>query len=253
MTAVTVDVEADFASDSLRATDVWLPWLLDLFDEHAVQATFFVVGAVARRRPALPAALRARGHVVASHGQTHRPLTQLGAKELDLELRDSKAAIEDCAGAACTGFRAPFFAAPPHLYAALATAGYAWSSSMAPLSPISGPRLRRRQQAVTSVVEIPVPRLGRLPVPDGLSYRRLLWPVSRHVGAPSVFYLHPYELTSDPSDFALPAAWRPLMLVRSGSAARSILSDLLGDWQRDGAAFAALPHAAEPARVAAAI
>ena len=46
--------------------------LLDLFDEHRVHATFFVLGWVAERIPALVRDIAARGHEIASHGFGHQ-------------------------------------------------------------------------------------------------------------------------------------------------------------------------------------
>src|SRR6188768_3580255 len=46
--------------------------LLDLFDEHAVRGTFFVLGWVAERFPDLVRSIAARGHELASHGYAHR-------------------------------------------------------------------------------------------------------------------------------------------------------------------------------------
>ena len=46
--------------------------LLDLFDQHGVRSTFFVLGWVAERHPAIVKAIVERGHEVASHGYAHR-------------------------------------------------------------------------------------------------------------------------------------------------------------------------------------
>src|SRR5689334_7392020 len=46
--------------------------LLDLFDEHHVRATFFVLGWVAERHPSLVRTIASRGHELASHGYAHR-------------------------------------------------------------------------------------------------------------------------------------------------------------------------------------
>jgi peptidoglycan/xylan/chitin deacetylase (PgdA/CDA1 family) len=42
--------------------------LLDVFAEHAVRSTFFVLGWVGERQPALVREIAGRGHEVASHG-----------------------------------------------------------------------------------------------------------------------------------------------------------------------------------------
>ncbi|MEU9689485.1 polysaccharide deacetylase family protein [Amycolatopsis japonica] len=60
---------------------VGVPRVLDLLDELAVPATFFVPGWVAEQRPGLAAAIVERGHEVAHHSYSHRPPTAMTAAE----------------------------------------------------------------------------------------------------------------------------------------------------------------------------
>src|SRR5690606_14736808 len=46
---------------------------LHIFADHGVQATFFILGWVAERYPALVCRIAAAGHEVASHGYAHQP------------------------------------------------------------------------------------------------------------------------------------------------------------------------------------
>ena len=46
--------------------------LLELFDEHGVKATFFVLGCVAETCPQLILEIERNGHEIASHGYDHR-------------------------------------------------------------------------------------------------------------------------------------------------------------------------------------
>src|SRR5512141_730197 len=83
--AMTVDVEDYFqvsAFEDVVARDSWdtMPTrvvantgrLLAIFDEHRVKATFFVLGWVADRFPALVSSIANAGHELASHGYAHR-------------------------------------------------------------------------------------------------------------------------------------------------------------------------------------
>ncbi|UGT57392.1 polysaccharide deacetylase family protein [Nocardia asteroides] len=65
--------------------DVGVPRILDLLDEMAVPATFFVPGWVAEQRPGLAASIVERGHEVAHHSYSHRAPTSLppGAERAD--------------------------------------------------------------------------------------------------------------------------------------------------------------------------
>ena len=85
LNAMTVDVEDYFHVSVFDRTVARADWesmesrvvgntnrLLDLFDEHAVRGTFFVLGWVAERYPALVRSVAGRGHELASHGYAHR-------------------------------------------------------------------------------------------------------------------------------------------------------------------------------------
>src|SRR4051812_31211122 len=63
--------------------------LLDLFGKHKVEATFFVLGWVAERFPALVKEIENRGHEVASHGYSHRLLTMMTPEEFRSDLQRS--------------------------------------------------------------------------------------------------------------------------------------------------------------------
>jgi peptidoglycan/xylan/chitin deacetylase (PgdA/CDA1 family) len=75
--------------------EVGVPRILDLLDELAVPATFFVPGWVAQQRPGLAASIVERGHEVAHHSYSHRPATSMTAAE---ERADFERALEVFAG-----------------------------------------------------------------------------------------------------------------------------------------------------------
>src|ERR1700722_18086631 len=61
--------------------------LLDLLDREGVRAVFYTSGVVAERYPDLPAAIAARGHVVAAHGWSQarcRPYLTPDAEQADI-------------------------------------------------------------------------------------------------------------------------------------------------------------------------
>jgi peptidoglycan/xylan/chitin deacetylase (PgdA/CDA1 family) len=241
--AVTVDVEGDFGTDSLRGVDEVLPRLLDGFDERGIRSTLFVVGRVARARPAMVRLCAERDHLIGSHGMSHRPLRSLSRDERRAELAESRAVLEDLTGRRCDAFRAPFFDAPADLGPLLEETGYRWSSSKAPLSFVAHLRhypatWRSHLLPGSRVVEVPVPGIFGLPIPDGLSYRRLFHPVTALPWPPpAVFYLHPYELLENAYRFGFRRWLHPLMTFRNGQWASEHLWGLLERWQSAGAVF----------------
>src|SRR5690606_25363304 len=61
--------------------------LLDLLDELAVRATFFLVGDACERFPSSVRDIVARGHEIGSHGYSHALFTSLSGEALLAELR----------------------------------------------------------------------------------------------------------------------------------------------------------------------
>ena len=247
--ALTLDVEGDFGAGELRGVDEVLPRLLDALDARAIPATLFVVGGVARARPAVMREAIARGHAVASHSMTHPALSRCSTAVQRAELRDSRAALEDATGAACEGFRAPYFDLPRDLGPLLEETGYRWSSSKAPFSPVAGYRHLAQTSAPhelagSRVREFPVPRMLGLPIPEGLSYRRVFRPLlALRPRPPRVFYLHPYELLDRVESFGLPRWMRPLVTFGQGRAAADLLWRSVDAWRAADARFVTLPGA----------
>jgi polysaccharide deacetylase family protein (PEP-CTERM system associated) len=111
--------------------------VLALFDEARVKGTFFTLGWVAERYPALIRRIADAGHEVASHGWDHDRVFTLAPEAFRADLRRAHAAIAEAAGAAPKGYRAPSFsidARTPWAHRILAEEGYAYSSSVAPLA-----------------------------------------------------------------------------------------------------------------------
>jgi chitooligosaccharide deacetylase len=85
-------------------TDLVLDCLADL----DVTATFFCVGRNAERHPALLNRILAEGHSVGSHSLTHAPRGTQSPRELLLDYREGRRAVEDAAGRPVTLFRPPY-------------------------------------------------------------------------------------------------------------------------------------------------
>jgi peptidoglycan/xylan/chitin deacetylase (PgdA/CDA1 family) len=84
------------------------PHFLDLLDDLAVQATFFVLGTAVRDHPDLTRTLVRRGHEIAVHGWTHsRPWLPAPARDLR-DLARAARTVRDTAGTAVQWYRPPY-------------------------------------------------------------------------------------------------------------------------------------------------
>src|SRR5438132_11872313 len=73
--------------------------LLAMLDDAGVHATFFILGWVAERSPALVRAIAGLGHEIASHGYAHRLIYDQTRRDFRQDVRRAKALLESTAGA----------------------------------------------------------------------------------------------------------------------------------------------------------
>lgn len=188
--------------------------ILAMFADAGVSATFFTLGWVAKRHPALMRRIAEAGHEVASHGWDHARVFRMDAASFARDLSESRSAIEDAAGAPVTGYRAPSFSIDhrtPWAHEVLAEQGYTYSSSVAPVAHDhygwrEAPRFAFRPVSASPLLEIPVTTAlfaGRRLAAGGGGFFRVLpygfsrWAirqVNRAEGRPAVFYFHPWEI-----------------------------------------------------------
>lgn len=206
----TID-KADWATLESRVADNTAR-VIDLFAAANVRATFFTLGWVAARQPALMQRIVAAGHEIASHGWDHQRVFTMTAEEFRADLRRARAALEHAGGVAVTGYRAPSFSIDPRTpwaHAVLAEEGYAYSSSVAPVAHDhygwrDSPRYAWSPLADAALVELPVTVAefaGRRIATGGGFFRLLPAALTDHAlrqvhaaGAPGVFYFHPWEV-----------------------------------------------------------
>lgn len=186
--------------------------VLALFAEAGVSATFFTLGWVAERHPALIRRIAGAGHEIASHGWDHARVHTMDARTFRNDIARARAALEDAGGQAVTGYRAPSFsidARTPWAHRVLAEEGYAYSSSVAPLAHDhygwrGAPRYAFRPVAGAELLEIPVTVAewrGRRLATGGGFFRLLPAAITDHAvrqvnreGRPAMFYFHPWEI-----------------------------------------------------------
>jgi polysaccharide deacetylase family protein (PEP-CTERM system associated) len=222
--ALTIDVEDYFQVSALAPHIPRSEWdtrecriernmdrILALLDQHGTRATFFTLGWVAERYPALVRRIVEGGHELASHGYGHQRASDLSQDEFRADVQRAKKVLEDIGGVAVRGYRAPSFSiGHGNLWAldVLADTGHAYSSSIYPIrhdhyGMPDAPRFAHRRNGL---LEIPVTtlRMGgvNLPSSGGGYFRLLPYGVSRwmlrRVNAvdreSAIFYFHPWEI-----------------------------------------------------------
>ncbi len=228
--ALSVDVEDWFQVGAFEAVIDRKDWdslecrverntdaVMALFDEAGVKATFFTLGWVAERYPALIRRIVSAGHEIASHGYGHHRVFTFTPEQFAADLLRSRKLIEDAAGVAVTGYRAPSFSIDqrtPWAHEILAEQGYTYSSSVAPVKHdhygwAEAPRFAFRPLAGSDFLEIPVTtaKFGtkRLAAGGGGFFRLLPYAFSRWAirqvnndeQRPAVIYFHPWEIDPD--------------------------------------------------------
>ena len=236
--AMTVDVEDYFHASAFDRVVSRASWdelesrvvpntqrLLGLFQDHDVRATFFILGWVAERYPALVREIAAAGHELASHGQNHQLVYLLTPSQFRDDVRRAKDTIEQVAGVRVQGYRAPSFSiVKTSLWAldVLIEEGHTYDASIFPIRHdrygiADAPRTSHTiQRAAGSIVEVPssTVRIGDANYPiAGGGYFRLFpyaatkWGINRVNTVdrePVVLYIHPWEV--DPEQPRLPAS-----------------------------------------------
>lgn len=222
--AMTCDVEDYFQVSAFERVIPYARWaelecriprnvdrLLQLFDDAGVKATFFTLGWVAERLPAVVRRIAEQGHEIASHGMRHVRVSSQTRDEFGADATRAKRLLEDVAGCEVKGYRAAswsFDARTPWAHSVLAEAGYRYSSSLYPIAHdhYGVPDAPRRAffERRSGLLEIPATTLrilGRNWPASGGGYFRLLpltmslWLLSRASReAPALFYFHPWEI-----------------------------------------------------------
>jgi len=197
--------------------------LLALLAEYRALATFFVLGSVAEEDPSLVPRIAAAGHEIASHGYSHRLVTELTPDQFRAEVRRTGEILAAQCGVRPTGYRAPQWSlsvrGTPWAPAILREEGYRYDSSCNPLRFIGDPDGERRPfmigPSAGPLLEVPpmvTPSLlGNLPTGGGWGFR--FFPPAligrtgtklNRTGYPAVFYFHPREVDADGPRLGLP-------------------------------------------------
>jgi polysaccharide deacetylase family protein (PEP-CTERM system associated) len=232
LNALTIDVEDYFQvnafSRHIRA-DEWDSYplrvedntrrILDMLDEFAIKATFFVLGWIAERVPHLIREIQSKGHEIACHGYGHQLVYHIGPDAFRMDIRRAKQILEDVCGNQIHGYRAPSYSITKQslwAFDILLEEGFSYDSSVFPVyhdtygipDAPRFPYMIERDSGRLS--EFPLTtylvRLGRmeyrLPIAGG-GYLRLfpaelirqgIARINRVENQPAVLYFHPWEI-----------------------------------------------------------
>lgn len=240
LNALSVDVEEYFHAEIFRngthgqtgrtfesRVEASVDVLLALLGTEA-KGTFFTLGEIAAKHPALVRKIAAHGHEIACHGDRHECVSRLSPEEFRLDIRRAKQRLEDLVGTPVIGYRAPNFSIGPReswAYEILMAEGFRYDSSTFPIlhDRYGRPRSPRfpygiYRSGLAWLTEFPIGTarvLGvNLPIGGGGYFRlspyewirRGIQRVNTRDRQPVMFYFHPWEL--DPGQPRLPMAWR---------------------------------------------
>jgi polysaccharide deacetylase family protein (PEP-CTERM system associated) len=225
---LSVDVEDYFQVEAFSAEvpradwDLWPSRVvtnthraLDLCDEYGVKGTYFILGWVAHKFPALVREIQARGHELACHSFWHRLVYKLTPQTFSQDLLEARDAIQQASGAPVVGYRAPSWSITAKSMWALdilAAEGFLYDSSIYPIRhdvygvPGAQRFPYRMETSRGALTEFPPATVqiggGTFPSAGG-GYLRILpfwytqWSLrrlARDDGRAVVVYLHPWEL-----------------------------------------------------------
>ena len=225
--AMTVDVEDYFQVSAFAPHIPRKSWttiscrvegnvdrILALLDEKQAKATFFTLGWIAERYPAMVKRIISNGHELASHGWAHQLVSDQEPQEFLDDIVRSKNLLENISGQKILGYRAPSFSiGSNNLWALdlLEEAGYRYSSSIYPIhhdhyGMPNAPRFAFYPKKNGGLLELPVTTvcLFKRNIPAGGGGYFRLWPYAfsrwliqrlhRLEHRSAIFYFHPWEI-----------------------------------------------------------
>jgi len=265
--AFTVDVEDYFqvsAFESCVQRERWPEFesrveantfrIADLLESANVRGTFFILGWVAERFPALVQELQSRGHEIGSHSYWHRLIYSQSPEEFRDDVKRSRDVLQDILGEPVISYRAPSFSiTQKSLWALdiLAEEGFQIDSSVFPVYHdrygIAGarPDIHFQKTGSGQLAEFPpsIFKLGwwNLPISGGGYFR--LYPfaftryclsqVNKRTNHPFMFYIHPWEVDPQQPRLSGPSAMSRMRHYVNLHRTEAKLRMLLGEFEFD--------------------
>lgn len=245
----TVDVEDYFMSPETISFEQWSQFepcieqgmqrCIDLLDEYQAKATFFFLGWVAERFPALVQETARRGHEIGTHTYNHTFVTNLQQPQFADSVQRSVDMLRSLApDQQVTGHRAPAFSLDRQKawqFEVLQENGITYDSSINPHATYlyGEANAPRHPYWLHGLMEIPpgvINILGNtFPVGGGGTLRILpgwyqRWARRRYLseGYPPVIYMHPWEFVPEHPRLPLPLKQRIIHWWGLGSVERKV-------------------------------
>ncbi|HMO80746.1 MAG TPA: DUF3473 domain-containing protein [Pyrinomonadaceae bacterium] len=191
--------------------------LLAILDDNDTKATFFILGYVAEKHPAIVNRILEAGHEIGTHGFSHTLIYKQDPSLFQQELTRAVRFLEDLTGRKVLGHRAPFFSiTKDSLWALdiLGELGIKYDSSIFPIlnyryGIADAPRFPYTiKRGKYEFVEFPISTLKlaglTLPISGGAYFRIYPYQLTKQAiksvnrqGQPVTFYLHPWEIDPD--------------------------------------------------------
>lgn len=241
LNALSVDVEEYFHVSNFQGVIPRSAWetlpsrversmeeVLQEMENHGQRATFFILGWLARRHPALIRRLHLLGHEVAAHSMEHDLVYNLTPRRFREDAGQCKRELEQITGGEVIGYRAPSYSITRRSWWALgvlAELGYRYDSSIFPVRHYRYgiPGYVRFPHHIPlgeggGIWEFPISTLSlggaTLPIGGGAYLRFLpvrvvhwgLRRINRRERQPAVLYFHPWEI--DPGQPRIKAGLR---------------------------------------------
>ena len=226
--AITIDVEDYFQVSAFEKDVSRESWsdmesrvqkntetILEIFNNANVKGTFFILGWVAEKYPALVKTIQKEGHEIACHGYSHKLIYNQDINEFRDETFKAKKILEDIAQEPILGYRAASYSITnKSLWALdiLAEAGFKYDSSIYPVlhDRYGIPGSKELPHALTApsggqLIEFPLSVYKflkyKLPISGGGYFRLYPYKFTKHALSslnahkiPFIFYLHPWEV-----------------------------------------------------------
>ena len=110
--------------------------ILELLKRHNIKATFFILGWIAERHPALVEQIAKDNHEIASHGYDHKLIYDMSTEQFREEMAKTSELLESLSGQKIIGHRAPSFSLglkDTDKFRILKKLGFKYDSSLFPM------------------------------------------------------------------------------------------------------------------------